>query len=267
MTEIRNPLVDPAPKEIPLPRAPLARVIAQVRFPVVASVARQDFIGPFQEAIRAEYPVLRPEKGRAILAGLGGVITSEERTVWRFTEVEEGWRASLAPDFVAIETTKYTSRNDLLSRLDRLLQATQAHIGPKVIDRLGLRYIDRLDASALAEIPRLVRPEIVGVIGLNWGSGAEHSICESAFDLPDGSGRLQSKWGVLPSDKTIDPSAIEPLGERTWILDLDLFSERRRPFEAAPAAAQARTFAERIYTMFRWAVTPEFIRRYGGTPE
>ena len=30
--------------------------------------------------------------------------------------------------------------------------------------------------------------------------------------------------------------------------------------------AQARSFAERIYSIFRWAVTDEFLRRYGGQP-
>ncbi|MCK6478823.1 MAG: TIGR04255 family protein [Planctomycetes bacterium] len=265
MTEIRNPLVDPAPKEIPLPRAPLARVVAQVRFPVVASVAREDFIGPFQEAIRAEYPVLRPETGPAIIAGPGG-LTPGVRTVWRFLEVDGAWRATLAPDFVAIETTKYTSRGDLLGRLGRVLEATEKYVGPKVVDRLGLRYIDRLEEAALNEIPYLVRSEMIGVLGTPWGSEADHSICESAFNLPDGS-RLQAKWGVLPKGKTVDPSSIEPLDSRTWILDLDLFSEKPARFSAGTLVEQTKRFAERIYTVFRWAATPAFIRRYGGEPE
>ena len=265
MHEIRNPLVDPPPKEIPLPRSPLARVVAQVRFPVVASVSRQDFIGSFQEAIRAEYPVLRPEKGRTIIAGPGG-LTSEDKTVWRFMEVDGAWRATLAPDFVAIETTRYTSRDDLLGRLGRILEATEKHVGPRVVDRLGLRTIDRLEEAALCEIPPLVRPEMIGVLGTPWGSGADHSICESAFDLPDGS-RLQAKWGVLPRGKTVDPSSIEPLDSRTWLLDLDLFTEKPGPFDSGAIVERARCFAGRIYTVFRWAATPAFIRRYGGEPE
>ena len=31
-------------------------------------------------------------------------------------------------------------------------------------------------------------------------------------------------------------------------------------------AKSAQRFAERIYTIFRWAVTDDFLRRYGGTP-
>jgi hypothetical protein len=55
----RGPLVVPLPTEVPLKDAPLVRVIAQLRFPDSLSVGQRDSIAPFQEAIRAKYPVLR----------------------------------------------------------------------------------------------------------------------------------------------------------------------------------------------------------------
>ncbi|MGD8207441.1 MAG: TIGR04255 family protein, partial [Thiohalocapsa sp.] len=67
MTANETPLTGPPPAEVPLSDAPLVRVIAQVRFPLVASVEKGDFIAPFQEAIRAEYPVLRPEQNRSVV--------------------------------------------------------------------------------------------------------------------------------------------------------------------------------------------------------
>ena len=42
--------------EIPLPDAPLAFVVAQVRFERVASISSEEFIAGFQEAIRATLP-------------------------------------------------------------------------------------------------------------------------------------------------------------------------------------------------------------------
>ncbi len=38
------------------------------------------------------------------------------------------------------------------------------------------------------------------------------------------------------------------------------------PFNVDRIAADARHFAERIYTFFRWVVTDEFLRTYGGEP-
>src|SRR5580658_5911796 len=62
MTAMDDPLVAPPPQEVPLAHAPLVRVIAQVRFPLVVAVEQRDFIAPFQETIRARYPVLRQEQ-------------------------------------------------------------------------------------------------------------------------------------------------------------------------------------------------------------
>jgi len=50
----------------------------------------------------------------------------------------------------------------------------------------------------------------------------------------------------------------------SWILDLDMFSIRSQPLDTEGLVAEARTYAERIYTLFRWAVTDEFLRLYGG---
>ena len=105
MNAIPNPLTSPAPPEIPLPGAPLVRVIAQVRFPLVASVESQEFIAPFQEAIRKEYPVLRQERAQSIFVGPKGATPLAESKVWRFSDSTRGWRATLAPDFVALEST------------------------------------------------------------------------------------------------------------------------------------------------------------------
>ena len=52
------PLQGPAPKEIPLPNAPLVSVIAQVRFPTRLAVRNPDRIIGFQDLIGTHYPHL-----------------------------------------------------------------------------------------------------------------------------------------------------------------------------------------------------------------
>lgn len=44
-----------------------------------------------------------------------------------------------------------------------------------------------------------------------------------------------------------------------------MFTASPRPFSVDQLAESAGRFAERLYTFFRWAVTDEFLRRYGGT--
>ena len=43
-----------------------------------------------------------------------------------------------------------------------------------------------------------------------------------------------------------------------------MFSVESQSFDPEALVAEVRTYAERIYTLFRWAVTEDFLRRYGG---
>lgn len=266
MTDNETPLTGKPPPEVPLSNAPLVRVVAQVRFPLVASVEKRDFIAPFQETIRAEYPVLRPEESRSVVLGLQGVMEARANTVWRFRDAIGAWRVTLAPDFLALETGRYTSRDDFLDRLERVLDALVAHVDPKVMDRLGVRYIDRVAGDNLSELRQLVRPEVCGVLSTPLASHVLHSISEAVFVLPDNAGQVMTRWGLVPARGTVDPAAVDPIDEPTWLLDIDAFHAETRELEVAVAVQQARGFAERIYSIFRWAVTDEFLRRYGGQP-
>lgn len=260
-----NPLTDAPPAEVPLPNAPLVRVIAQVRFPLIASIDTREFIAPFQEAIRKRYPVLRLEQSTNLMFGPNGAAQSRTNT-WRFHDVAEEWRVSLAPDYVAIEALRYSSRQDFLERFDQLLRAVRDHIDPQLVDRLGIRYVDRVTGAPLGRLGALIRAELMGVLASELSEHVQHSITESVFVLPEGAGVVRARWGSVPAGATVDLNAVPPIAEDSWILDLDAFREGPQPFDPEAIGAQATSLATRIYTLFRWAVTPEFLTTYGGTP-
>lgn len=260
MKDSVDPLVAPLPREVPLKDAPLVRVIAQLRFPEILSVEQRDFVAPFQEAIRAMYPILRQEQTQGFVLGLA----AKAHSAWRFSDSTGHWRVSLTPDFLALETTQYLSRHDFFGRLKVLAQALDEHLKPGQLDRLGVRYIDRITGDAVDDIAKLVRPEVRGILGTAAAAHATHALSESAFEV-DGAG-VRARWGVLPAGATVDPSAIEPAQEKSWVLDIDMFSAAPMPFEVDHVMAEANRYAERVYTIFRWAVTDEFLARYGGKP-
>ncbi len=266
MAEIQNPLTAPVPAEVPLTDAPLVRVIAQVRFPPILSLEKREFIAPFQEAIRGTYPVLRPEQAQGIMLGPHGVAPGPKQVAWRFGDVAGGWRVSVTPEFVAIETTSYTSRDDFLARLRFVLDAFAEHAEPALAQRMGIRYIDRITGDALAEISELVRPEVLGIVATPLSEQPRHSLTETVFALPDSKEQLLARWGLVPAGGTVDPNAIEPIDEPSWVLDVDMFSSQERPFVPEEIVATVRRYSERLYTVFRWAVTDDFLRRYGGRP-
>ena len=147
-----------------------------------------------------------------------------------------------------------------------MVRTVEETIRPDLIQRLGIRYIDRIEGDAVAEIPALLRQEMLGLMATSLSDHMQHAIGETILELPDSSERLRMRWGRVPAKGTIDPNAIEPVDAPSFFLDLDMFSTAERPFATDTIAADARRYTERIYALFRWAVTDEFLRRYGGKP-
>ncbi len=263
--QAENPLFGPPPAEVPLRDAPLVKVIAQVRFPLIASIEKAAFIGGFQEAIRGRYPFLQQAQAQHLLVGADAVQHARGPILWRFHDEANSWRVSLAPSFLALETTRYESRVDLLERLAEIVAALHEHVDPGFVERLGLRYIDHVVGdSVVAELPELVRPEVAGVVATPLAAATRVALSEHAFELPDERGEATVRWGIVPGGSTVDPAALPPVEHPSWVLDIDAFVARQQPFEPEPVMAQAKSLAERVYSIFRWVVTDGFLRRYGG---
>lgn len=254
----------PSVQEVPLNRAPLVSVIAQVRFPVVMKIEDSSFVANFQEAIRKDYPILRPERQLGVVIGPGGVQPQDAGTVWRFeTKDPDAWQVTLAPTFVALSAKRYTRRSDLLTRLAVVLHALEDWLHPKVCDRIGVRYVDRVTGELLARISKLIRPEMLGIVGDEAALGSAkvvHVLSDTLFQLEDS--QLRGRWGRLPAGATYDPG-IEPAREPSWVLDLDHYTSQQEDFDLATIGGKAADFCDRIYTFFRWVVTDAFLYEFG----
>lgn len=261
-----NPLIATPPPEVPLKNAPLVRAIAQVRFPPILSIEKQEFVGSFQEAIREKYPILEPVQTQNVIFNTDGIVVNPPtlQTTWCFWNVDRTWRISLASSAVSIETTKYTSRSDFLARLKSLLVTLQDSFNLSQVDRLGLRYIDQVVGQNLQDISLLIRPEMAGIICSDLQEHIHQVLHESLFLLPSGESQIAARWGVMSAYSTFDPYAIEAIPERSWILDLDISAVKTQEFSVESLMQQAHNFTERLYTFFRWVVTDEFLQRYGG---
>ena len=262
-----NPFRSPPPREVSLDQAPLVRVIAQLRFAPIAKLSKLELIVPFQEAIRRNYPILRQEQATDLLMGLdGAVVQQKSGIVWRFHDAHDTWRVSLASEFVAIETSNYESRTDFFRRwrevLEALVQVTDP--GPIAYDRFGLRYVNRILEPQLDSLSALVYPEVLGLVGAEFDGDLGFSISESSFSVNEA--QLRTRWGLLPPNATTDLTTIERIPNRSWILDLDMFLDRQRDFDVSEILERGESFAVTIYNFFRWCVTDEFLRAYGGQP-
>ena len=259
--------------EVPLPRAPLARVIAQVRFPAILAIRDPDKVAILQETLRETYPYLNRVQAHRIDLTAGEPPNIQQEFIWRLANREQNprWQVSLGVDFVALDTSGYDSRQDFLRRLRAVVIAVEAAFKPAEVKRLGVRYIDRLTGEAIERVYDLFRPEILGIMRPGedthpaLGDSIIHLMNETQFLAQDGS-RIQGRWGKLPPNTTHDPNSLDPVAEPSWVLDLDMFTSEPQPFASAELLQTATDFAECLYWLFRQMVTNEFLRFYGGEP-
>lgn len=265
-----SPFADASPVEVPLSRAPLVKVLAQLRFPVNARIDTTEGVAGFQDLLRDIYPVMRQEQQLAFAVPMGAPpigaqMAATAAYLWRLSSLEGDWTVVISRDFLAIETSNYISRDDFLERFEQVLDSmTKAGLSPAVSDRLGMRYIDRIEGEEmLSDLPALVRPEVLGVGDVELPEHSEIIGSASQTDLRIDDVRIRAGWGLLPPNAVMLPG-IDGVDAKTWVLDVDVYTERVAPFSVQDVVNEAKVAADHAYRFFRWAVTDEFLRRHGG---
>jgi uncharacterized protein (TIGR04255 family) len=238
-------------------------VIAQVRFPTLLSVRSADRVSGFQDVVRDRYPYLEREDVAMLAVGPISVPDASHEAVvphWRFWDALRHWRATLNQDFLALETTTYESRVDFMAKFGEVLRAFHTIFQPNVALRIGMRYIDQIKPPQFERLSDLLIPEVLGAANI-IGNDSQYLITQVAATAKPGT--LLARWGKLPKGMTVDPT-MQPAEEDSWMIDLDLSETGQMAFDPEALIARLRTYAERIYTVFRWMITEDFLREYGG---
>jgi uncharacterized protein (TIGR04255 family) len=251
------------PQEIKLARAPLARVIGQVRFPPNLALAQPEEVSGFQKAIRRTYPVLSRMEMPDVSISATGELKVSPATVWKFSDAQSQWDVAVSTTFVALETRSYVDRSDFMARLTTVLEAADAEFSPQVATRVGLRYVNRITGPTLDKLSVLVRPEMQGITSLPLGGMVKLTMTESQLELPDGSGKVTLRHGLMPANSTYDPGSLEPLPTPSWVLDIDSSKESSMTFDPTALSELSRQFADWSYRLFRWVVTDQFLQEHG----
>lgn len=259
------PLGGPPPAELPLSKAPLERVVAQIRFPVILKIEDKSVVSKFQEATCADYPILRELSNQSVRIEMGlnnaPTVVPVISRIWQFSDAPGAWKISLAADALTIETTSYHSRDDLLLRWSTVLNAMEGVFHPSLIERIGVRYVDRIVGGDFARFDSFMATRLMGTAFSELKSRLKSSLHEAVFDVEEGN--LLLRWGVMPPGMTPDPGAIAPTGSNSFVLDIDVWSATQRAYSTNALGASFRQLMERAYSVFRFAVTDEFLQAYG----
>jgi len=250
--------------QIPLERAPLVRVIAQISFAQLLSIETDNLKrSAFQERIRKLFPFLQEENIENLevqVSQTGPTVNRISQSLWRFQDHPGGavtWRVTLAKSFVSLETWSYSSREDMLNRIEHVTAALKEVFDPGPIVRMGIRYVDRIIDDE--PIDSLVCGDLMGFFAYE-----EHllqAVSEATFSVTEG--RLRLRWGRIPPNVVVDPDILPPIQEGSWALDLDAFNHEEVGFDERAIRAKIEDLASRCYAVFRWAVTDKFLVKYG----
>src|SRR5659263_342090 len=184
-------------------------------------------------------------------------------------------RSSAASDVYkrqALDTGAYSDRTDFLRRLRGAVGALNIALGRPApsASRVGFRYINRIGATDLADLRRLVRSEFHGGLAVPEGNARFVSgLSEAVFSFgppPDGrsvADGIQARWGVVPPGWVLDVST-PPVAESSWVLDIDSFRHGTLPINGDVLVGVTRDVSDRAYRFFRWATNAAFLERFGG---
>jgi uncharacterized protein (TIGR04255 family) len=247
-------------EEVHLPRAPLVAAIAQIRFPKSPELASDAYLARVRERLKAVYPILREERTVSILVGSPAVQSGPPADrIWRFKSRDETWQVSLSETFAALDTSAYKDREDFCSRFDEVVETIAQVLAPPMVDRLGLRYHNRLAGESLSELDRFVSQPLLGLSqAVAEPAKLLQSLTQAQFRLDDID--IVVRHGLLPANAIVDPS-FKPMPEPTWMLDLDVYKESKRDFTPSDIGQDARRFADIAYRFFRWATTDVLVAR------
>jgi uncharacterized protein (TIGR04255 family) len=254
----------PEVEEVPLTNAPLVSVLAQVMFGSLLSIKNEEGVSRFQEVIREKYPVLKTEKNKTSTIDVvaNSIVSTSEQTIWRFSDTDDVWRVSLSSEFVALETKKYSSREEFTKRLSEVLAAVTKQFNPGIMTRIGVRYVDRLEGDALNKISSLVNPTLIGLLNSELNGVVDVSISEALFKFD--AKNIFARWGLLPPGTTIDPNIVKPVKDRSWILDIDASTSGTKTWSQDFLLREIGGLTDLSYKFFRWSVKNEFLRHFGG---
>jgi uncharacterized protein (TIGR04255 family) len=253
-------------EEIPLARAPLVNVLAQVRWPPVTyfETNLEEIAHHFGRLIGDQYPLFNKQHEMQINLTSNGVRSEPAGVIFQFQSADEIWRVSISGSFVALDTKKYTSRGDFGKRLVHVLDCLTQVAKIPFAARIGFRYVNRVDDEDIVDrLNDLVDFAAMGGGAVPLGENGElvHSLSEAVYRT--GGDQLLVRSAHLPPGTILDPS-IQPSAKRSWTLDIDAFTEGRVDFDPEKLVASAERLSHVGYRFFRWATKPEFLRLYGG---
>ena len=252
--------------DVRLTRSPLAEVVCQVRIPPILSIPENKPVA-FQDRIRKRFPDYEVEDSvlfRVDVSSGAPIPTAQHQTVnraYKFISRKRGNTVTLAEDFFALSSIRYTVWEEFASDLSLVNDAVNDIYEPSHATRIGLRYVNILDPeklglASLQEVVSLLQSELTSLYQAEvWGEPSQMAV-QLVLDDEPAEGRLGFRLGKrLEGDK----AAIQ--------LDFDYFQEDEEGLPLEGLVERCDRYHRVIYDAFRWSIAEGGIDAFDPIPK
>lgn len=233
--------------DVPLRRAPLVEVVAQVRFSPLLKIVAQ-LPSDFHDRVRRRFPkfTVRPLvriEQRALNISTSNQLPNE----YIAGSADGNSEASLGVDFVALTTQAYSHWQEFAGDLTFLFQAFNETYGPILATRIGLRYINELTAENTGA------QNLTGLLDI-LHEDLTRLYRNESWTLPS---RLATVLVLDEGDEHLAMrTAIESGPKERVVLDFDYYKNIETPVEVnvQDLLETLDHYHRVIYDAFRWAI-------------
>lgn len=255
--------------------APLALVLAQVRFEPFAEMGPSDLLAAFHPLVAAEFPQVSPIQQTTIFFGavpLDQPLPSAPILGYDLISNDATRVVRIQPGALTYTVTSYQDYPQFSIELEQVLSALCTIGGVKGL-RLGLRYVDFIIPSE-GHVPE---DYVVAPIGVSpFFLGESSPVVLNLFEYPRDFGQLRIQYGrgFGPPDYPPDLQGlvIPPSGlQARYSAGLSAVLDMDRWVEFSPTEMVLSEFLQRFSAMhddmssvFRLIITPEAFVEWGG---
>lgn len=264
--------VEPPPR-YRMTAAPLVQAVAQVNFPIVPRLQTLEGIAPIQEQLSDLLPYLNQQVVQevSLMVGPAGptMPNAQSATINIFTD-DDGWTLQVAVSSATlfVDGERYAGVDDFRGRLERVWNALYDGADVRRCDRLGVRYLDIVEAVG-TEWASWFRREVIGLAHPDLsGSALASTITETrlrAEPAEEFNGQVEGviRHGVVPPGSVIQGVPPRPVPTPSFLFDMDIFTATPEPFEPARLAEQFTTLHAELEKIFHWSITEDGRKHFG----
>lgn len=254
-------------------RPPLARVIAVLRYPLVAAFAELGGIRAIQEHLRSQFPDLAPSQATQIEVTFGPNVLHQQQTAenqWIFRGHAESYELTVAPGWLqlAVPGSSYRNREQFSTVFEDVLKALAASEQVTRFDAFAARYINA--ARAESDWSSRWNPAIVGWIADESVTAAarfsmtQTTLTNGVVDLEDGTHILSNaivRHGLVPG---VGPDLLPgSTAAPAFVVDCELLTTQTMAFDIPLILRLFREYNHEMARFFDFALSEHGRAHFG----